>query len=45
MSSKCLGHLKNDGAIGSYDFSLKLVKRKDIHESWSHLLISEGLMI
>ena len=45
MVSRCLGHLKNDGAIGHYDFSLQLDKRKDIHESWNQLLIKEGLRI
>ena len=45
MVSKCLGHLKNDGAIGHYDFSLQLDKRWDIHKSWNQLLIDEGLRI
>ena len=45
MVSRCLGHLKNEGSIGHYDFSLQLDKRKDIHESWNQLLISEGLRI
>ena len=45
MVSRCLGHLKNDGAIGHYDFSLQLDKRKDIHESWNQLLIDEGLRV
>jgi len=45
MVSRCLGHLKNDGAIGHYDFSLQLNKRKDIHESWNQLLIDEGLKV
>ena len=45
MVSRCLGHLKNDGAIGHYDFSLQLDKRKDIHQSWNQLLIDEGLKI
>ena len=45
MVSRCLGHLKNDGAIGHYDFSLQLDKRKDIHESWNQLLIDEGLKV
>ena len=45
MVARCLGHLKNDGAIGHYDFSLRLDKRKEIHEKWNQLLIDEGLRI
>ena len=45
MVGRCLGHLKNDGAIGHYDFSLRLDKRKEIHEYWNQLLIDEGLRI
>ena len=45
MVSRCLGHLKNDGAIGHYDFSLQLDKRKDVHESWNQILIDEGLRV
>ena len=45
MVSRCLGHLKNDGAIGHYDFTLQLNKRKEIHASWNQLLITEGLRI
>ena len=43
MVSRCLGHLKNDGAIVHCDFSLQLDKRKDIHESRNQLLMTEGL--
>jgi len=45
MVSRCLGHLRNSGAIGHYDFSKCLRERKKIHEYWNQLLIEEGLRI
>ena len=45
MVSRCLGHLRNSGAIGHYDFSACLDERKEIHEYWNQLLIEEGLRI
>ena len=45
MVSRCLGHLRNSGAIGHYDFSPRLDERKEIHEYWNQLLIEEGLRI
>ena len=36
MISRCLGHLHNDGAIGHYDFAMRLNKRKEIHKCWNH---------
>ena len=45
MVSRFLGHLRNSGAIGHYDFSARLDERKEIHEYWNQLLIEEGLRI
>ena len=45
MVSRCLGHLHNDGAIGHYDFAERIKPRREIHEFWNQLLITEGLTI
>ena len=45
MVSRCLGHLNNDGAIGHYDFAKRIKPRREIHECWNQLLITEGLRI
>ena len=45
MVSRCLGHLHNEGAIGHYDFAERIKPRREIHEFWNQLLITEGLKI
>ncbi len=45
MVSRCLGHLKNEGVIKHYDFAKRLDQRREIHECWNQLLITEGLRI
>ena len=40
--SRCLGHLRKDGAIASYDFAERLKQRREIHEEWNSMLVKEG---